>query len=190
MTKPGNSDPDDAAEPATTPEKAAAEKPAKPAARKPVMPTAREAAAETTGKPLPGPIRWGFYLVVTGAVVGVLGAVYLLANQDVLAEQQMRIMTDMTRTEAEQVVSNAVWTLVIINVIFGVFQALFAYKAREGQRRARLFLTIATVLILLFHYLLVQTLFGLIAALVAAIGVALYHLPVVRDFYPPRPRLK
>ncbi|MCT2585661.1 hypothetical protein [Actinophytocola gossypii] len=192
MTKPGNSDPDEAPEPPVekTPEKPAAKRPAARPAKKPIMPTAREAAAETTGNPPPGVVRWGFYLVVIGVVIGVLGAIYLLVNRDVLVENQLELDGELTRVEAEQIVTNALWTLIIINVIFGAFQALFGWKAREGQRRARMFVTIATVMVVLFHYLLVPTLFGQLAALVTAIGVALYHLPAARTYYPPRQQFR
>ena len=221
VTKPGNSDPDEAPESvetqaetkATTPNEPSndtpaetPEKPAKPAAKqsvkrpatssarqspnKPVMPTAREAAAQTTGNPPPGVVRWGFYLIVIGVVIGVLGAIYLLVNREILVENQLELDGEISRVEAEDIVTNALWTLIIINVIFGAFQALFGWKAREGQRRARMFTTIATVLVVLFHYLLVPTLFGQLAALVGAIGVALYHLPAARTYYPPRQQFR
>ena len=152
------------------------------------MPTAREAAAEFGDKQVPTVIRWGFYVILLGVAVGVLGAIYLLLNKDTLVDNQLQLegAERITRAEAEQVVSNALWTLIILNLIFGAFQALFAYKAREGQRRARMLVTIATVMVVLFHYLLVPTLFGQLAGMVAAIGVALLYMPASRNFYPPR----
>ncbi|GAB3455107.1 hypothetical protein GCM10027436_57280 [Actinophytocola sediminis] len=156
------------------------------------MPTAREAAAATTGKPVPSVVKWGFYVLLAAVVVGVFGAIYLLLNKDTLVDNQLKLegAEQITRAEAEQVVSNALWTLIIINVIFGAFQALFAYKAREGQRRARMLVTIATLLVVVFHFLLVPTLFGQLAGLLGAIGVALLYLPAARGFYPPRQPLR
>lgn len=160
MTKPGNSDAGD-----ETPE-----------------------AKRLGGKPMPAVVRWGFFVIIAAVAVGVLGAIYLLLNKDALVDSQLRLegAEEITRAEAEQVVSNALWILIVINVIFGAFQTLFAYKAREGVRRARLLVTIVTVLVVVFHYLLVPTLFGQLAGLLGAIGVAMLFLPPARGFYPPR----
>lgn len=199
MTKPDNSDADNSdADDRDNDESVAAPEPVTPPATsakkkaRPVMPTAREAAAATGDRPVPSVIRWGFYVIVLAVVVGVVGAIYLMLNKDTLVDNQLALegAEKITRAEAERVVSNALWTLIIINVIFGAFQALFAYKAREGQRKARMLVTIATVLVVFFHYLLVPTLFGQLAGLLAAIGCALLYLPQGRGFYPPRPSLK
>jgi Na+-driven multidrug efflux pump len=185
VTKPDNSDSSD------RDEEGRPEQAPPPKKERPVMPTAREAAAETGGRPVPAVVRWGYYLILVAVVVGLLGAVYLLFNKDTLVDNQMRIegAERVTRDEADRVVSNALTTLIVINAIFGAFQALFAYKAREGQRRARMLVTIATVMVVLFHYLLVPTLFGQLGGLVAAIGAALLYMPSAREFFP-RPTLR
>lgn len=201
MTKPDNSDADDAAdrdtaaEPAKKPAARSAQQPAKPPVRnkpRPVMPTAREAAAAAGDKPPPAVVNWGFYVIALAVVVGVVGAIYLMLNKDTLVNNQLTLegAEKITREEAERVVSNALWTLIVINVVFGAFQGLFAYKAREGQRKARMLVTIATVIVVVFHYLAVPTLFGQLAGLLAAIGCALLYLPGARDFYPPRQPVK
>lgn len=189
MTKPDNSDASDRDETARS--EPAPKPPAKKKAR-PVMPTAREAAAEVAGKQVPAVVRWGFYVIIVAVAVAIIGAIYLMLNKDTLVDNQLRLegAEEITRAEAERVVSNALWTLIVINLIFGAFQALFAYKAREGQRRARMLVTIATVLVVIFHYLLVPTLFGQLGGLLAAIGVALLYLPSARGFYPPRTPLR
>jgi Na+/proline symporter len=153
------------------------------------MPTAREAAAEVGDRPTPAVIRWGFYLIVGAVLIGLFGAIYLMLNKETLVTNALEIDNgdrDLTREEVEASVSNGLWVFLVINVIFGAFQALFAFKAKEGQRRARMLVTIVTVMVVLFHFMLVPTLFGQLAGMISAIGAALLYMPASRTFYPPR----
>ncbi|OLF15776.1 hypothetical protein BU204_20480 [Actinophytocola xanthii] len=165
----------------------------RPERQRPVMPTAREAAAEIGDRPPPAVIRWGFYLIVAAVLISLFGAIYLMLNKETLVSNALEFDNgdrDLTREEVESSVTNGLWVFLVINVVFGVFQALFAYKAMEGQRRARMLVTIVTVMVVLFHFMLVPTLFGQLAGMISAIAAALLYMPASRTFYPPRQPLR
>jgi hypothetical protein len=179
----------------------------KPAAPKPVesakveplgrrlgMSAGRGSVSGITGKPTPNVVRWGFYLVLTSALIAVVGSVWWLLDKNDLIQQQLDVNADredpLTRDEVVNGVTNLLWVLLIANVVFGAFQSLFAWKAKDGLRRARMQLLIATVIIVLFHYLFAPTPHGLIAGLSLAIGTAMLYLPGARDYYPPRQRVR
>lgn len=196
--------PDDGLKPATTPAKKrnpAAKNPphraaavrapterARPPKKRPIMPTAAEAAADRGEKVTPKSVKWGFYLIVLAVLIGVFGGVFLLFNKETLVRNALEFEggEPLTRAQAEASVTNGLWVFIVVNVLFGVLHVLAAYKAQEGVRRARMFVTIVTVLVVLFHYMLVPTLFGQLAGMVAAIATALLYMPATRLFYPPR----
>ena len=206
MTKPGKPDPDQPEVDATAdapshtgksveretvdePLMAELEK-APPPPEEPVMPTAREAAAKRarsagTAEPVPGLLRWSFYLALLSAVIGVVGGVFLLLNKQTLIDDLVENNTNKELTN-EQIASGTttlLWLLMTVTVIFGVLLALFSYKAQEGVKKARTMLTVLTVLVVLFYFMLFTTPFGLLSALLALIAVALLYLPSASQYY-------
>lgn len=210
MTKPGKPDPDqpqvDATEDTTAdttsdtaknveretvdePLMAELEK-APPPPEEPVMPTAREAAAKRarpdgTAAPVPGLLRWSFYLALLAAVIGVVGGVFLLLNKQTLIDDLIRDNTnqDLTNEQIASGTTTLLWMLMIVTVVFGALLALFGYKAQEGVKKARTMMTVLTVLVVLFYFVLFTTPFGLLSALLALIAVALLYLPSASQYY-------
>ncbi len=163
---------------------------APPPPEEPVMPTAREAAAKRARsagpvEPVPGLLRWSFYLALLSAVIGVVGGVFLLLNKQTLIDDLVENNTNEALTN-EQIASGTttlLWLLMTVTVIFGVLLALFSYKAQEGVKKARTMLTVLTVLVVLFYFMLFTTPFGLLSALLALIAVALLYLPSASQYY-------
>lgn len=186
MTKPGKPDPADQPD-----EQLMAElEKAPPPPEEPVMPTAREAAAKrarpgAAAEPVPGVLRWSFYLALLSAVIGVVGGVFLLLNKQTLIDHQLENNTNQELSN-EQIASGTttlLWMLMTVTVIFGVLLALFGYKAQEGVKKARTMMTVLTVLVVLFYFVLFTTPFGLLSALLALVAVGLLFLPTASQYY-------
>lgn len=198
MKKPGNSDPrepedtehhedrDDAvdAEPLMSELENAPPAPKE----RPVMPTAREAARDRGDKPLPRALRIAFYLAIASGVVGLASGIDLITNKAMLVDSALNVQTDqpLTPDSAEQLVNTLLWLYMIVVVVLAVFLALFAFKAQEGVRRARMMSVIITVILIVFHFYFARTVFGQISGLFAAVAIALMYLPSTRDYFGPR----
>ncbi len=190
-TEPKMSDTAKKAEPETDPEPLMAElEKAPPPPEEPVMPTAREAAAKRarpdgTVAPVPGLLRWSFYLALLSAVIGVVGGVFLLLNKQTLIDDLIENNTnaDLTNEQIASGTTTLLWMLMIVTVVFGALLALFGYKAQEGVKKARTMMTVLTVLVVLFYFVLFTTPFGLLSALLALIAVALLYLPAASQYY-------
>lgn len=218
MTKPGNSDPDEQkpaesvepepAEPTESAPPAAKADPdeeplmaqlekAPPAPEEPVMPTAREAQAKRAAYRRPEDpqppqlLRYAFYLYVLAGVIGLIGGIYMLINKQEIIDTIVRNNTD-DRITNEQIASGTntlLWLLMVVTLVFGVLFALFGYKVAEGVRRARMLLTILTVIIVLFYYVLFATPFGLLSALIALVATVLLYLPASSRYFRREPRV-
>jgi hypothetical protein len=158
------------------PEDEAGEPAAAPPAEPPVMPTAEEAAAvRPQDRERPPEVRYSFVLWV------------LLTMKQGLIDTSIRNNKNPNATN-EQITNGVtilLWMLVITAVALAVFYALFAFKAQESIRRARLLLTMLCALTLLFHIFVQTTPFGWLTALLAVAATVMLYLPRSLRFYAP-----
>ncbi len=78
----------------------------------------------------------------------------------------------------------------MVVIALGAFLVLFAYKAQDGVRRARMMALIIALILLLFHFYFFGTAYGQISGLFAAITIALLYLPSTRAYFGPRQRTR
>jgi hypothetical protein len=179
-------------EPVRDPEPAELEKAPPVPAEEPVMPTAAEAsraAAVRRGEmPRPRVLTWAFYLSILSGAVGLASAVLLFLAKADLVEQAQKINTarKLTEAEAEKAVTSLLWLYAVVVVALGAFLVLFAYKAMDGLRRARMMALIITLILLLFNFYLFGTALGQFSGLCAAVTIGLMYLPSTREYFPPR----
>ncbi|HEY0452226.1 hypothetical protein [Actinophytocola sp.] len=193
MTKPGNSDPkdrpdaDEAVE--DEPLMAELEKAPPPPEEPPVMPTAREAARDRGDRTTPRILRVSLYLWAAAGVVGIFGGILMLMNKQGLINDVVKANKDpkITPQQIADGMTTLLWMHMVVTVVFAVLFGLFAYKAQEGVRRARMMLTVVVVIVVIFYYVLFRTQAGLLSALLAAIATALMYTPAARDYFGPRP---
>lgn len=124
----------------------------------------------------PGTITAGYWLVVTGAVLSVLAALYVLAIRQAVIDANVKVNKDPART-TEMIARDVdiTWISALVGgLVLGGLAVWFAGKARAGAKRSRTSLMI-TVLIGLFFQLTVSPL-GVFGALVAMVGLALFYL--------------
>ncbi|MPZ84139.1 MAG: hypothetical protein GEV28_28570 [Actinophytocola sp.] len=192
MTKPGNSDPGEPKDTDETvdPEPLMSELEKAPPApkEKPVMPTAREAARDHDDKPRPRVLRIAFYLAIASGIVGLVSGIDLIVNKATLVDSALNVDTDqpLTPDRAEQLVNTLLWLYMVVVVVLGAFLALFAFKAQEGVRRARMMSVIITVVLIVFHFYFARTAYGQVGGLFAAVAIALMYIPSARDYFGPR----
>jgi hypothetical protein len=161
---------------------------APPIREEPVMPTAAEAARRRSELPRPTVVRIAFYLVIASVVVGLVSAVDLFLSKAELVSSAQTIKTakPLTAEEAERAVTSLLWLYLVVVLALGAFMVLFAYKAQDGVRRARMMTLIITLIVLLFHFYFFGTVYGQVSGLFAAIAIALLYLPSTRAFFGPR----
>jgi hypothetical protein len=164
------------------------EEPASTPAEPPVMPTAQEAAAtRPQDRERPPEVRYSFVLWVLAGVFGIVDAIVLLTMKQGLIDTSIRNNKNPNATN-EQIANGVtilLWMLVVTAVALAAFYALFAFKAQESIRRARLLLTMLCVLTLLFHIFVKTTPFGWLTALLALGATVLLYLPRSLKFYAP-----
>ncbi|MFL6140796.1 MAG: hypothetical protein ACJ72N_02855 [Labedaea sp.] len=159
-----------------------------PAEESQVMPTAAEAAAAAgTVRERPAAVRYAFVVWVLAGAFGIANAVDLFVHKQQIVDTWMRTKDpQVTNEQVVSSVSSLLWMLLLAAVVFTVFFTLFAYKAQEGVRRARLLLTMLCVLSVAFYFTLMRTTFGLTAALLTLIGAAMLYLPKSNEYFAPR----
>jgi hypothetical protein len=154
---------------------------------RPVMPTADEAAAEVRpADERPAPVRYSFVVWVLAGIVAVGNAAVLLANKQDLIDTMMR--TKDPNITNEQVVSGAttlLWIFMIGAVVFGLLFALFAYKAQEGHRRARVILAVLCAVTVAFYLIILPTALGLLVAMLSVVATVLLFVPAANAFFRP-----
>ncbi|MGH3878614.1 MAG: hypothetical protein ACRDSK_16405 [Actinophytocola sp.] len=165
---------------------------APPPPEEPVMPTAAEAARRRSDLPRPKVLRIAFYLAIASAVVGLISALDLFLNKADLVESAQTIDTPkpLTAAEADRAVSSLLWLYLVVVIALGAFLVLFAYKAQDGVRRARMMAVIITLVLLIFHFYFFGTAFGQISGLFAAITLAMMFLPSTREYFGPRQQIR
>ncbi len=165
---------------------------APPPPEEPVMPTAAESAAAAARRrgelERPKAVRIAFYLAIASTVVGVFSAVDLFLSKAELVRSAQSIETPkpLTAAEAERAVSSLLWLYLVVVLVLGAFLTLFAYKAQDGVRRARMMALIITLILLMFHFYFFGTLYGQVSGLFAAVTIALLYLPSTREYFGPR----
>ncbi|OZM75246.1 hypothetical protein CFN78_00535 [Amycolatopsis antarctica] len=148
------------------------------------------ASADRPSGPPPKLVNISFGLWIAAGIVLVVGFVVTLAGKQQVIDELIRVNQD-DRITNEQIASGTsalLWTLLFGAVVFAVLFALFAYKARDGARKARTILTVLFAITFVFQLLLFSTLVTLFAMLLAAVALVLLYLPSVSSHFPKAPR--
>lgn len=123
----------------------------------------------------PGTITAGYWLVVTGAALTVLAALYLMLNKQQLVDAAVQGNKDpkITRDMIASTVSGLLIVSLVVTVVLAALGVWLAGKVRAGVKKSRTGLMI-TLLIGLFFQMITNT-FGVVAALVAVAGLVLFY---------------
>jgi hypothetical protein len=159
----------------------------------PVMPTAAEAARRRSDLPRPRVLRIALYLAITSVVLGVAAGIQLFTLKQKIVDDQIAPDNPnrLSLTDAEAIVGKVLWLYMIVVVVLGAFIILFAYKAQEGMRRARMLLLVVTLIQVIFYLLSpFLTSMGLLSGLLALVTVALLYLPSTRAYFGPRQTIR
>jgi hypothetical protein len=166
---------------------------APPIADDPVMPTAAEARRRRSELPRPRVLQIAFYLAIASLVAGLISVFDLWAHKAELvsgAQDPEQVQRPLNAEEAERAVTSLLWLYLVVVAALGAFLTLFAYKAQDGVRRARMLALIITLILLLFHFFFFGSLYGQVSGLFAAIAIALLYLPSTREYFGPRQKTR
>ncbi|GGU29819.1 hypothetical protein [Lentzea flava] len=137
----------------------------------------------------PATITAGYWLVVTGSVLCVLAAVYVLLGKQQLIDAAVQGNKDQKATP--DMIANTVNVVLIVSLVVTVVLAAlavwFAGKVRNGLKKSRTGLMI-TLLIGLFFQMITNTL-GVVAALIAIAGLVLFYFRQSTDHLTEREQL-
>lgn len=152
------------------------------------MPTADEAAAEARpADERPVAMRYAIVMWVIAGVVAVVNGIDLLLRKQQLVDAWTRAKDPgVTNEQVERGATTLLWMFLVGAVVFAVLFALFAYKARDGVRRARIMLTVLCVVTVAFYVTILRTPFGLLTAMLAVAATVLLYLPSSNRFFAPR----
>lgn len=180
MTKPG--EPDDQPDRPIDPEELEGEPPAE---EPPVMPTAAEAAQRRSTLTAPASVRYALVVWPAAGVAGIVDWIIWLANKDRLIDFLIdrNRQPNVTKDDVAEGATTMLWMLLLAAVVFAVLFTLFAYKAQEGLRRARLILTVLCVIIVVFYVWLFREYIGLLVAGLAVLATVLLYLPKANEFF-------
>jgi hypothetical protein len=144
-----------------------------------------KAAGRRVEVPRPAVVRYALIVWVTAGAVGVLnGLLLLIYKQDIINTSiKANRNPSITNEQIAQRATTTVWTILVVSVVLAVLFSLFAYKAQDGARRARLALTWLCVIVVVFYYLLVRAPFGLLSGLLALAGAVLLRLPKANEYF-------
>ena len=154
----------------------------------PIMPTAAEAARDRPQSDRPAPVRYAFVVWVIAGVLSIVNAVIMLANKQELIDYSIKQNKD-PNINNDQIINGAntlLWMFMVAAVVFAVLFTLFAYKAQDGVRRARLMLTMLCVVTVAFYFLILRTVPGIMVALLALVATVMLYLPKVNQYFAPR----
>ncbi len=123
----------------------------------------------------PGTITTGYWLVVIGAALGVLAALYVLLNKQALVDAAVQGNKDpnITQDMIASTVNGLLIISLVVTVVLAALAVWFAGKVRGGLRKSRTGLMI-TLLVGLFFQMITNTL-GVVTALVAVAGLVLFY---------------
>lgn len=158
----------------------------------PVMPTAAEAARRRSDVPRPQIVRVAFYLALSSATLGVLTGIFLITQKQVMLDFAVSPDNPLRTTpeRAERIVTTYLWLYMVQAVALGAFLVLFAWKAQEGVRRARMMMLIITLIMLVFHFYVGWAWPDLVSGLCAMAAIAMMYLPSTREFFGPRQTIR
>jgi uncharacterized protein DUF6264 len=155
----------------------------------PVMPTAAEAAAARADLPegRPTVVRYAFVVWLLAGLSGVLNAVIMLSNKQAFIDHAIT-QNHSPNISNDQIASGAttlLWMFLVAAVIFAVLFSLFAYKAQEAVRRARLMLTFLCLINVVFYLVILQVYLSPLVAALTLAGTVLLYLPRSNYFFRP-----
>jgi hypothetical protein len=164
------------------------ELPASPREEPPVMPTAAEVAAgRDDSVERPAVVRYAFVVWVLAGLVGVLNAIIMLINKQAFIDHAIKQNRSPTISN-DQIASGAttlLWMFLVAAVIFALMFSLFAYKAQEAVRRARLMLTFLCLINVVFYLVVLQVYLSPLVAAFTLAGAVLLYLPRSNAFFRP-----
>jgi len=152
------------------------------------MPTAAEAAARRTEpEERPAVVRYAFFVWALAGLSGILNAIIMLINKQAFIDHAIKQNRSPNITN-DQIASGAttlLWMFMVVAVIFAVLFGLFAYKAQEAVRRARLMLTILCLINVVFYLVVLQVYLSPLVAAFTLAGTVLLYLPRSNVFFRP-----
>jgi hypothetical protein len=139
-------------------------------------------------EPPPRMLRFSFYFFSVAGIIWVLLGIFFLINKQTIVDAQMASgqTNGLSREQVALALTRILWIFLVLGVVFAAFLTLFGYKATEGIRRARTLVTIFSVILVIFHFLLFSTTYGTLCVLCALIGLFLLWTPSSRAYFPPR----
>jgi hypothetical protein len=137
----------------------------------------------------PGTITAGYWLVVAGAVLWVLAAVFQFANKQVLIDQVKSTTTDdqLTPEMIESTATAIVVAVLVGSVVLAGLAVWFAGKVKGGLKKSRTGLMI-TVLLNLFFQMIGNGL-AVAPALIAMSGLVLFYFRQSTEYLTQREQL-
>ncbi|MCX2948039.1 hypothetical protein [Lentzea sp. NEAU-D7] len=138
---------------------------------------------------IPGTITAGYWLVVAGAVLWVLAAVFQFANKQVLIDQVRSTTTDeaLTTEMIESTATAIVVAVLVGSVVLAGLAVWFAGKVKGGLKKSRTGLMI-TVLLNLFFQMIGNGL-AVVPALIAMSGLVLFYFRQSTEYLTQREQL-
>lgn len=137
----------------------------------------------------PGTITAGYWLVVAGAVLWVLAAVFQFANKQVLIDQVKSTTNDgqLTPEMIESTATAIVVAVLVGSVVLAGLAVWFAGKVKGGLKKSRTGLMI-TVLLNLFFQMIGNGL-AVAPALIAMSGLVLFYFRQSTEYLTQREQL-
>ncbi|RDI29989.1 hypothetical protein [Lentzea flaviverrucosa] len=123
----------------------------------------------------PGTITAGYWLVVAGAVLWVLAAVFQFANKQLLIDNVKATSTDagLTPEMIESTATAIVVAVLVGSIVLAALAVWFAGKVKGGLKKSRTGLMI-TVLLTLFFQMIGNGL-AVVPVLIAMSGLVLFY---------------
>jgi NhaP-type Na+/H+ or K+/H+ antiporter len=133
----------------------------------------------------PAIVRVAFWTSAVGATIILIGAALAFSVKQQMADAQIKKQGQtLTPEQITQAVNVQVWLLVGFSLVFGLFAVFFARKMRDGELKARLRMTIVSILLVLFLFFF-GNLIGLAGAVILLVSVAMAFTPTVTRYLKP-----
>ncbi|AOS61319.1 hypothetical protein TL08_02405 [Actinoalloteichus hymeniacidonis] len=134
---------------------------------------------------VPKEVRISFWIWVGTAVLMLASVFSLLDDRERVTSQTLEQMGgELSREEAEQVVSMAFTMIFVMYGIVALLFLLFAFKAKAGRNWARIALTVVAALNLMAFLGPNSThVLSVVSVLVSGVAVALLWMPNSREYF-------
>jgi NhaP-type Na+/H+ or K+/H+ antiporter len=130
-------------------------------------------------------VRSAFWTAVVGVTIALIGAALALsAKQQMVDYQLQRPDRTLTPEQISQGVAVQVWLLVGVTLVLGLLAAFFARKIRDGELKARLRMTIVSILLVLFLFFF-GNLIGLAGGVILLVAMAMVFTPTATRYLKP-----